>query len=170
MTEPTGVEHETVSPVSDARVKRTRSRVWFVVGALLVLSIGGFFAHEVTRALYVRSQTGSVFADYVIQHHLGKAVISDDSSGFQMDFCVLHLNHPIPQNQLASETFALMKEYHSLDGGISLTLVYSEQATGKTVTQAMAEFLPNQGLVSMTLTKGTLRQTVTKRVNWSSGI
>ena len=147
---------------------RSRSRRLFIYGAVLVLAIGGFFAYEVTRALYVRSHTGSVFNTYVIQHHIGQAQISDDSSGFQLDFCVLHLTKPIPQSELEFQTFSLMQKYHELDGGISMTLVYADPSTGKTVTEATAQFLPQQGIVSMTLGQGDIRRTVTRKVNWNT--
>lgn len=147
---------------------QSRSRTLFVLGGVLVLSIGGFFAYEVSHALYVRSVTGSVFDTYVINHHIGHADISDDSSGFQADFCVLHLNKPVLQSNLASETYALMEKYHQLDGGTSMTLVYSDSATGKQITEASVEFLPAQKSVTMTLHRGSTLQTLTKKVDWST--
>ena len=162
------VKRPVLAPEIPGRRRQRRSRLAFMLGALLLLGIGGLYARETTHALYVRSLTGSVFNTYVLSHKLGQAQIQDDSSGFQSDFCVLHLYHPLPATGLAAETLALLKTYHSLDGGSSLTLRYTSPTTGKDITQASAEYFPAQGLVTMTINVGDNQTTVSEHVQWPS--
>jgi len=168
MSDPNGTDGPLVESAMPRRRRQRRSRLLFVLGALLLLGIGGAFARETIHALYVRSVTGSVFNTYVLSHQIGHAQIQDDSSGFQTDFCVLHLDHPLPTNGLAEETLALLDKYHSLDGGASITLMYTSPTTGKDVTQAAAQYFPAQDLVTMTIDGGENRTTLTQHVKWAS--
>lgn len=126
-----------------------KSRVQFLIGAGIVLVLALAFAAITMWALRIRSQTGSEFSKYVVSHHLGTAEVTDDASGFQTDFCVLHLNAAIPDSKLKTETVALFTTYHQLDGGDHLTLEYAGK-DGKTVIQSDAVLVGNTN-VSLTL-------------------
>ncbi|MBX5436992.1 MAG: hypothetical protein IRZ33_07220 [Alicyclobacillaceae bacterium] len=143
-----------------------RNRLLLLGWIALVLALGGFFAHATIRALYVRSVTGSVFADYVIQHHIGRAQIADDESGFQKAFCVLTLNRPIPPARLEQEVANLMYHYHDLDGGTELLVAY--RSGGKLVTQADAVYDESRQLLVMTLHAGGQSRSVQRHVSWTS--
>lgn len=143
-----------------------RNRMYFLIGAFLVLLFGGGFAYETIKALHVRSLTGAVFNTYVINHGIGTAEISDDASGFQQDFCVLHLNRPIPSTELLSQTMKLMYEYHELDGGTTLSIRYNEHGT--TITESDAVYNQASQTVVITLNEGDTKRTVQQHVAWSS--
>ncbi|MCL6548389.1 MAG: hypothetical protein K6T30_05720 [Alicyclobacillus sp.] len=150
------------------RSRVRRNRLLLLSWTALVLAIGGFFAHETIRALYVRSVTGSVFADYVLTHHIGRAQISDDESGFQKDFCVLQLNHPIPAAHLTQQMADLMYHYHDLDGGTMLTAAY-RTPSGKWVTEADAVYDESRETLILTLHAGGQNRVVKEKVEWASG-
>lgn len=154
----------TLSRNSKQLVRRNR---WILVGALIgLLALGGVFAAMTEQALYVRSKTGSVFNTYVIQHGIGHAEVADDVSGFQGDFCVLHLNKPLPQARLQSRALQLMQQYYNLDGGTTLSIRYQNPATGKEVDQADVVYSDGSGDVSLILNVGQVRKTVHVKVDW----
>lgn len=143
-----------------------RNKSLMIVGLLGVLALGGIFATLTVKALWIRSATGSVFNKYVIDHGIGHAEVADDASGFQRDFCVLHLNHPIADGQLQAETLSLMREYHDLDGGDSLSIQYSVPGTGKTETEADAVYDAASKTVTMTLNEGGQKRVAKQSVAW----
>ncbi|KPV42599.1 hypothetical protein [Alicyclobacillus ferrooxydans] len=112
-----------------------KSRLQFIIGAVIVLVLAATFASITMWALSIRSKTSSEFAKYVLSHHIGQAVVTDDASGFQTDFCVLHLDQPIPDNALKARAMGLFETYHQLDGGEHLTLEYAAEG-GKAVIEA----------------------------------
>jgi hypothetical protein len=118
--------------------------------------------------LTVRAATGSEFSQYVISHGLGTARIADDASGFQPDYCVLELQRPIPARDLQQQALALLRTYHELDGGRSLSIHYRDPATGRDVTEADAFFDEPTGTVKLTLNEGNTKRTAVVHVNWSS--
>jgi hypothetical protein len=143
-----------------------RNKAVFLIGLIGVLAVGGVFAGLTAKALWVRSVTSSVFNKYVIDHNVGKAEISDDASGFQGDFCVLHLNQPIPQAQLQQETLDLMHHYQDLDGGRILSIQYNVPNSSKKVIESDAVYDPTTKIVSMTLNEGG-QKVVKQKVDWS---
>ncbi|MCF8567221.1 hypothetical protein LLE49_21095 [Alicyclobacillus tolerans] len=151
-----------------AKASSRRNKLLFVFGAILLLGVGGMIATETIHALSVRAKTGSVFNTYVIDHHIGIADISDDASGFQSDFCVLHLNQPIPDKQLEQQALSLMHQYYKLDGGNSMTIVYSSRGSDKSVTQADAYYHSADQTVLLTLNTASGKKLVSEHVNWPS--
>jgi len=145
---------------------KTKNRLYFVFGALIVLAIGGTFAKLTTQALYVRSITGAVFNTYVINHHIGRAQISDDASGFRGDFCLLNLNKAIPPNEIVDTTMSLMERYHTLDNGTSLSLVYAQPSTGKSIKESDAVYDESLQTVTITVDLAAKQQVVVKHVDW----
>lgn len=145
---------------------RSRNKLLFLIGLIGVLAVGGVFASLTVKALWVRSVTSSVFNKYVLDHKIGTAEVSDDASGFQGDFCVLHLNQPIPQDQLQEQTLDLMYHYHDLDGGRILSIEYNVPGTGKKVIESDAVYEPGTETVSLTLNEGGQR-VVKQKVDWS---
>lgn len=143
-----------------------RNKMVFLFGLIGVLAVGGIFASLTAKALWVRSVTSSVFNKYVIDHHVGQAEISDDASGFQGDFCVLHLNQPIPAAQLQQQTLDLMFHYHDLDGGRILSIQYNVPNSNKKVIESDAVYDPTTQIVSMTLNAGD-QKVVKQKVDWS---
>lgn len=135
-----------------------------MLGAVIVVFIGSVYATETIHALHVRSITGSEFATYVADNHIGQAVVSDDASGFQDDFCVLTLEKPIPNSQLQAETLQLMYQYHNLDGGTSLSIVYDQN--GKQFMQADAIYNPGSQSVTMELNYGNTKKDINQHVDW----
>jgi len=148
-------------------INAKRNRMYFIIGAIIVLLFAGGFAYETVKALQVRSLTGAVFNTYVINHGIGTADITDDASGFQQDFCVLHLKQPIPEKQLLSETMSLMYRYNDLDGGTTLSIRYNEN--GKSITQADAVYNVGTETVLVTLNEGANKRVVKQHVNWAGG-
>lgn len=151
------------------RNRAMRSKLWFIIGALMVLGIGAGYATETVRALHVRSITGSVFNQYVIQHNIGRAQVADDASGFQGDFCVLSLNQPIPATQLEQSALQLMFHYHDLDGGHTLSIDYTPAHGGQTLHQADVYYDAGASAVSITTHVGSTTRTVQRHVDWASG-
>lgn len=147
------------------RVGMTRNRVLFLIGLVGVLAIGGAFASLTAKALWVRSVTSSVFTKYVIDQKIGHAEVADDASGFQGDFCVLHVNQPIPKDQLEQQTLNLMYHYHDLDGGRILSIQYNPLGTGKKVIESDAVYDANTQTVTMTLNEGS-QQVIKQQVDW----
>lgn len=142
-----------------------RNRWWFIAALIGVLAIGGIFARAASRALYVRSVTGSVFADYVLKHHLGHAVVTDDASGFQDDMCTLYLNRQIPESRLKQTTVKLAYQYYSLDGGNTLSIVYDDRRTHHQVTEA-STFYPGGDTLMVTLNAGGRKWVAQVPVHW----
>lgn len=153
------------TPLTPSTIRR--NRLFFVVGAVGVLGIGGIFAHAAFHALYVRSITGSVFANYVIQHHIGQADVTDDASGFQGDMCTLYLNKPIPQAKLKQTTVGLAYQYYSLDGGDTLTITYTDATTHRQVVEA-SSFYPGGSTLMVTLNEGARKLAEKVPVDWPS--
>jgi hypothetical protein len=145
-----------------------RSRIMFLVGAVIVLVFGATFAMLTRRALYVRAHTSSVFNQYVLDHHIGHAEISDDASGFQGDFCVLYVNHRIPDAELKDQALHLLYEYHDLDGGDILSIQYNVPGQEKRITLADAVFHPDSQSVSLSLNLTTGKQLMTIPVHWET--
>ena len=115
-----------------------------------MLGIGGLFARVTVQALSIRAHTGSEFATYVVAHHIGTAVISDDASGLQEDFCVLNLTQPIPDQRLLAETMQLSKVYQSLDGGDLLTIEYTPPGQSAEV-EASTVYTPQKQQLALDL-------------------
>lgn len=147
--------------------RQKRNRLWIIIGGIVVVAFAVTFASMTMVALHMRQANGSVFAKYVIDHHIGTAQIQDDASGFQGDFCVLQLNHPIPKGQLETESLALMREYNSLDGGTSLNIVYQDSAHNKQVTEASLLYDAAGHVVHMTLLEGRAHVQKDKPVQWT---
>jgi hypothetical protein len=138
------------------------------MGVVIVLVFGLVFALLTRRALYVRAVTSSVFNQYVIDHHIGHAEVSDDASGFQGDFCVLYVNHRIPDAELKDQTLRLLYEYHDLDGGDILSIQYDVPGQGKRVTLADAVFHAESQTVSLSLNLTTGKRLLTVPVHWNT--
>jgi len=107
------------------RQSRRRSRIWFAVGAVIVVGFGVTFASLTIKALSIRSATSSEFSKYVISHGIGHSEVSDDSSGMLSDFCILHLTNPIPAKLLTKQAISLFRIYSELDGGDHLTIEFT---------------------------------------------
>ena len=112
-----------------------RGKRQFMIGAVIVLVMAVAFASITIWALAIRQKTGSEFSKYVLSHHIGQAVVTNDESGFQDAFCILHLNKPIPDTELQKQAMTLFQAYSSLDGGSHLTLEYTDPK-GKTSIEA----------------------------------
>lgn len=138
-----------IVPGKSGQTGTRKGKIQFLIGAAIIVVLAIAFASITMWALRIRSATSSVFAKYVTSQKIGTAQVTDDASGFQSDFCVLHLNHPVPTDQLQSETMGLFEKYHQLDGGDHLTLEYTT-ANGKTVIQSDAVLVDNSH-VSITL-------------------
>ncbi|MCL6516308.1 hypothetical protein [Alicyclobacillus sp.] len=158
-------------PTGEAQVRARvrRNRIWFVAGAALVLVLAGLFAHLTLRALTVRATTSSEFSQYVVDHGIGRVELMHDASGFDEDFMVLHLSHPVAEDQLQAQATAWMKLYYQLDGGTTLTMDYVDAATGKRVVQADAVYDPQKQTLSLTLNEGGERRLVRIPAAWQRG-
>lgn len=143
-----------------------RNRVYFVFGSILTLAIGGTFAWGAHKALVVRSLTGSEFATYVVDHHVGTVAVSDDASGFQGDFAVLTLNHPYSESSLLAGAKQMAWQYYNLDGGINLSIEYRNPATHKTEVQASTLYLAQNHSLSINLRGPNLSKSVVEKVTW----
>jgi hypothetical protein len=152
----------------NVRLKVRRNRTFMLIGAAIVLLFTFAFAHLTMTAIQVRKNTSDVFMQWVINQHVGTAQIVHDSTGFDNDFCVLSVSKKIPVSQLEQQTFSLMKEYHTLDGGESLTIQYHDTATGKTTQESTAEYVSGSNTVFITLHQGPESSKVVKqRVQWA---
>ncbi|MCL6454920.1 MAG: hypothetical protein K6T78_15035 [Alicyclobacillus sp.] len=129
------------SPQGDGLPSRRRSRMWFILGGVLVLGFGGLFASLTIQALNIRAHTSSEFSRYVVQHHVGTAELTDDPTGIEEPFTVVHLSHSIPDGALTSEAAQLFQVYNQLDGGDQLELVDSSRSRTSQVV-ANVQFLP----------------------------
>ncbi|MCL6636730.1 MAG: hypothetical protein K6T26_02165 [Alicyclobacillus sp.] len=146
-------------------VNPRRNKLWMLAGAALVLAMALEFAHLTRTALTIRAATSSEFSQYVLDHGLGHTELAHDSSGFDNEFCILHLNHPVPTDQLAATTLSLLHEYYQLDQGTSLTLVY-DQGNGHQVIQADGLYDPRSQQVTLTLNLGEDKRVVHETVQW----
>lgn len=142
-----------------------KSRWQFVFGGVILVGLAVTFAMLTIQALNIRANTSSEFMDYVAQHGIGTAEVSDDASGFQGDFCVLHLKQPIPAEDLKAEAMQLFQEYNQLDGGQRLTIEYAQGS--KTTIQADAILLSNGKDVSLSLHEHGTSQMVQVPISWS---
>jgi hypothetical protein len=149
--------------------RTTRNRLLLLLGAAVVVFFALTFAFMTRQALSLRAQHSSEFAQYVMDHGIGRAEVASDASGFQADFCVLHLTRPPSGNRLKADTIAWMHQYVALDGGTSLTVVYDDPRTGSQVTEADAVYRPDRHMLYVTVHQGPGAGTYRQRVDWGSG-
>ena len=155
---------QSVKRTAEEQRKLRRSRLYFIFGAIIIAVFIVLFSTQTTKALYVRSQTGAVFNTYVISHHIGTADISDDASGFQGDFCVLHVNKLIPTKDLMQQAMSLASRYYDLDGGTNMSIV--AMVNGKNLTQASTVYEASSNTLMMTFNDGHREWSIDRKVKW----
>ncbi|MCL6631884.1 MAG: hypothetical protein K6T63_04550 [Alicyclobacillus herbarius] len=154
-----------VSTTTRAQVRR--NRLWLLLGGAIVVLFAVSFAVMTRQALHLRAQNSSEFRDYVLAHHLGQAEIASDATGFQTNFCVLHLHAPPHPDELRGDLVRWMRAYAELDGGTHLTVVYQDPRTGRTVTEGDAVYQPQTDRLFVTIHQGPQAGSYRQRVDWS---
>ncbi|WP_067936148.1 hypothetical protein [Alicyclobacillus kakegawensis] len=156
-----------ISTSASSRARVRRNRLLLLSGGLIVVLFAVAFAVMTRQALRLRAEHSSEFAAYVLSHHLGRAEITTDATGFQTDFCVLQLNQPPKGGNLRQDVVKWMHVYAELDGGTNLTVVYHDPKLARTVTEADAVYRPATHRVYVTIHAGPQAGSYEQRVHWA---
>lgn len=151
--------------VTDGKVAK-RNRIIILVGAVGVLLLALVFANLTLQALNVRATTSSEFITYVAQHHIGRAELSEDFSKMQQDFCLLHVDHAIPNSELKGDLLSWVEQYYKLDGGHSLTVEYDIPGTNQKQILGDALYDEETKTVHLTMSVDGTKEVVNQTVNW----